>query len=288
MNITAVISVTRRLKVNILFFPIAAASILGGYFYLFAASYVCAFLHELTHVAAARRLDVGISHVEIQPFGICARLSSDIIENPVHEILIALAGPAASLAAGVTAFILRPFCSGYVCEYFMYCNFAMAAVNMIPALPLDGGRVLRAALTQKTGALSAYNLTVKISRIPVAILLLLAVYALLTARFNFSLIMIGVFLLGNLFSEQKNISRQALREILYYKDKLHNSGMCRTTVVTAARETPARQILKRLSYSNYYIIHVVDANLRICKTLTEGELLKALTERGIRISLGEI
>ena len=64
--------------------------------------------------------------------------------------------------------------------------------------------------------------------------------------------------------------------------------MCRSVVLTANRSTPARQILRRLSYDNYHIIHVTDDDMHIVSTLTEGQLLNALTDRGVRVTLGDI
>lgn len=115
-----------------------------------------------------------------------------------------------------------------------------------------------------------------------------AVYGLLTHSFNFSLILIGAFLTSNLCNEQKNISHRTLREILDYKTKLTPDSMHRSVVLTAHSSTPARRILKRLSYNNYHIVHVTDDNMRVIRTLTEGQLLNALTENGIRVLLSDI
>ena len=64
--------------------------------------------------------------------------------------------------------------------------------------------------------------------------------------------------------------------------------MHRSVVLTAHSSTPARRILKRLSYNNYHIVHVTDDNMRVIRTLTEGQLLNALTENGIRVLLSDI
>lgn len=284
------LKITSFFRINILFFPVFIASILGRYFPAFAISYLCALLHEGTHIAVAHRLGVEISHMEILPFGVCARLKCSIIKNPLHEIAVALSGPLFNITvAFVTYFICRAYSlNSELLSYFFYCNTAMALVNFIPALPLDGGRVLKAYLTTKAGAVYAYNFTVKISRVPILLLLFLSIYFLLTRRFNFSFILIGVFLLGNLCTEQKNISKLALREMLDFEDKLTNSDMHRTNVVTAHKTTPARKILRYLSYNRYNIIHVVDDKLRVSKILTEGQLIKALTQQGIRVTLDDI
>ena len=284
------LKLTPFFRINILFFPILAASILGEYLSTFAVSYFCAIIHEITHIAVAHFLGVGISYMEILPFGICARLKSDIIKNPAHEIIIALSGPVFNLLAATCAYFIinSRISANELFTYFFYCNIAMALVNFIPALPLDGGRVLRAILTMRTGSVRAYKLTLKLSRIPIFLLLLTSSYLIITSRFNFSFILIGVFLLSNLCTEQKNVSKIALREMLTFENKLKTTDMNHTTVITAHQTTPARKILKHLSYSSYNIIHVVDDKLRILKTLTEGQIIRALTSQGIRVTLEDI
>lgn len=271
------------LRINLLILPIIAASLIWDYFVPLSISYVCAFLHELAHIAAARMSGIKISYIELQPFGVCARLKSEVIEKPASEILIALAGPTFSLLLAAVGHI-----SGKASEYFIYCNLATAVVNLLPVLPLDGGRVLRAALTLKMGAVAAYNTAVKASRIPLAVIVLISVYAIVTAQFNFSLILIGVFLLGNLFAEQHNISRQAVREMLHYKEKLKPAELSRATILCADKSTPARKILPLLSYNRYHIIHITDRDMKVIKTVTEGQLLEAIASCGIRVTLEEV
>ncbi len=283
MNDRLSVRVAPFLKINLLLFPIIIAGILFDYIEFLVLSYMCAILHELAHIYAAKKLGVGISYIEIQPFGVCARLKSAVIQNPMHEVVIALSGPALSFFLAVLGYFLR-----IIPEYFIQSNIALAAVNMLPVLPLDGGRVLRAALTLKIGAVRAYNATVKVSRLPIVLLILVAVYALLTAQFNFSLILIGVFLLGSLFGEQQNISRCAMRELKDYKTKLKAGEMNQTTVLCAHLSTPARKILRQLSYNRYHIVHVTDDDMKVVKSLTEGQLIDAIGTLGIRVTVGEI
>lgn len=284
------IHIFRHFKINILFFPLLAASILGKYFFAFSAAFLCAILHEFSHVFVAWRLGVGISYIEVLPFGICARLKADIIKNPVREIFIALAGPLTNIVISAIAlfFQYKTLINSEILNYFIICNISMAVVNLLPCLPLDGGRIMRAYLTIKSGAVFAYNFCIKLSRVVVLIIIGVAFYLLLTSSFNFSLIIIGAFLLGNLCLEQRNISKQTIKELLFYKDKIIRGEMTRASALVAHKDTPARRILKKLSYNNYHIVCVTDDDLTILKTLTEGQLVRALTSHGIQITLGEI
>lgn len=274
-----------RFRINLLFFPLLATSILGNYYREFLAAYLCALLHELGHAAAARCLGVSFLYIEIQPFGMCIKLNTDKLKAPWQEILIAAAGPLVSLCLALAAPYLPLPCSDM---YFYCCNISMAAINLLPALPLDGGRILKGALSYRFGSVRAYNMTVSVSKLPIMLLLLLSVYGLITMRFNLSLILISAFLLSNLTYEQNNISRSALREIIGSREKLASTNMLKTGVLTARADTPARHILRELNISRFHIVNVTDKNGKILRTLSETQLLDAMSEKGVRITLADI
>ncbi len=119
----------------------------------------CVALHELGHALAARRFGIRTKDITLYPFGGIARLQS-VEMKPTQELWVALAGPAVNVViaavlfmisgvtgAGVsTSGILQP--GGYL-STMMWLNISLAAFNMIPAFPMDGGRVLRAGLASR-------------------------------------------------------------------------------------------------------------------------------------------
>ena len=94
--------------------------------------------------------------------------------------------------------------------------------------------------------------------------------------------------MGNLTVEQKNISVNALREILLNGQKLNKDDLNGTCILTAYASLPARRILHRLSYHKYHIVKVVDDKHKVIKTVTENQILTALLNKGIRIKMYEI
>lgn len=284
------IQISPFLKLHILVLPLIAASIWGGYFIEYSIAYSFALLHEAGHITAAYLLRTGISHIEILPFGVCGKLKSSIIKNPNHEMAVAAAGPVVSLATAF-ALILLNGCFAMpriLSAYSIKLNLSLAVINLLPAIPLDGGRIFRAYLTKKSNAGLSYVISAKVSLVIGILLFLSSVYALLSHSFNFSLIMISSFLLGNLLCEQKNITKNTLRELLCYNEKLIPNDFTPSYVTSADGSTPARKLLKRLSYDKYNVICVTDENLTITKILTEGQIIKALTEQSIRVTLDDI
>jgi Zn-dependent protease len=129
--------------------------------------FLCVLLHELGHVFAARRYGVRTPDVTLWPFGGIANM--EVPEKPAQEIVVSLAGPAvnviiaAALLLWLVAFYFEhvrldpknlaqiddPFVS--LAAKLAVANIVLVLFNIIPAFPMDGGRVLRALLAIKMG-----------------------------------------------------------------------------------------------------------------------------------------
>lgn len=117
-------------------------------------------LHELSHSLVARRFGLGIRGITLFIFGGVAEMTSEP-PNPKAEFWIAAAGPAASLAIALAVFGLTLISETFggpagvtgVLAYLAYANGMLALFNLIPAFPLDGGRILRSILWGWKGSL---------------------------------------------------------------------------------------------------------------------------------------
>lgn len=133
-------------------------------------------LHEMGHALTARRRGIGTRDITLLPIGGVARLER-MPERPRDEIVIAIAGPAVSfgIAAVLGALVvarggsLSPEVAfgseGSILQRAAAQNLMLGLFNLLPAFPMDGGRVLRAALGTRLGLLRATRIAAGIGRV---------------------------------------------------------------------------------------------------------------------------
>jgi Zn-dependent protease/CBS domain-containing protein len=160
--------------------------------------FCCVVLHELGHALTARHFGVGTRDITLLPIGGVARLRG-MPKDPRAEMLIAVAGPAVNLAIAATLWVmLQPFGgAGTLADVFsgqapflavvLWLNLILAVFNMIPAFPMDGGRVLRAALSIRLGSVRATRTAARIGQV------LAAGFVVLGALYNPILMLAGIF-----------------------------------------------------------------------------------------------
>jgi Zn-dependent protease len=120
-------------------------------------------LHELGHAVVARKLGVRVAGIELSFFGGAAKMVQ-MPRTATHEMLIAAAGPAVSLALAGVGLGLGAITGSTLVSWLGWVNLIIAGFNLIPALPMDGGRILRAALTRRMDFVRATDVSVTIAR----------------------------------------------------------------------------------------------------------------------------
>ncbi|MDB4962857.1 MAG: protease/CBS domain protein [Myxococcales bacterium] len=150
-------------------------------------------LHELAHVAVAKRFGGRVRGITLMLLGGVSQISK-IPRRPRYEGLMALAGPAVSLLLGVLCVGLEHIVSGPAdlkmgLFYLGYLNITLGVFNLIPAFPMDGGRILRALLAARMGSLRATQVAARVGR---AAAILMGIVGLWSG--NFLLLLIAIFI----------------------------------------------------------------------------------------------
>ncbi len=192
------------------------AGVLSGSLFV-AALFACVVLHELGHALAARRYGIVTRDITLLPIGGLARLER-MPRDPKQELVVALAGPAVNVVIAAGIFVLlrlagqmppleeleRPFDPGSFLARLMVVNVFLVVFNMLPAFPMDGGRVLRALLAATTSYPRATRIAATVGQVMAALLFL---YGLIAP--NPVLMLISVFVWIGASQEAGAVERSA-------------------------------------------------------------------------------
>ena len=244
-------------------------------------------LHETGHLLTARGLGYRVRSLELWPFG--AALSMDLSTGSRGALPVALAGPLCSVAAAAMSLLLLrllPRTEG-VMEPFFCMNLSLAAVNLLPAEPLDGGRALASLLSRPMGVRRARRLTAWTGLLLGGALFSLGVYGAILGVGSETALLFAAFLLLSGVRTIRGEDR-ALEGLLDRQASLRAGRPVEVREAALMADRTAGEALRALRRGRYTLIRVVDRNDRLLGTLDEGALLRGLMDRGEKITLGEL
>ncbi|MCF8258461.1 MAG: site-2 protease family protein [Flavobacteriales bacterium] len=247
----------------------------------------CVVLHELGHALAARRYGIGTRDITLLPIGGVASLES-MPEKPSEELVVALAGPAVNL---VIVLLLLPFMhlmpqfsemeqaaavngSNFLLM-FMTVNMVLAFFNLLPAFPMDGGRVLRALLAMRLGRAKATRIAATVGQVCAAGFVILGFYG------NPFLILIGVFIFLGARSEANYTQTRSMLSGFTVKDVLLKQFS------TLRSDDPVAKAVQMLLDGQCSTFLVVDNGLPV-GILTRDAIIKALSDNGDGTPVSEV
>lgn len=246
------------------------------------ALFICVLLHEFGHSLVAQRLGIGVPDITILPIGGLARLGR-LPEKPWDEVKIAIAGPlmnvvlapvffGAALLLGADPFaptnlLLGSGTLGEVHLYLGYLNVALVVVNLLPAFPMDGGRVLRGLLATRLGAVRATDISSTIGQVFAAAFFL---FGLLGDQILLALIAVVLFFGAS--GEAQMVRQREQTRGLRVSDVM---GTKRRTE-TASPHHNIGQVLDAVIHGYQEDFPVVDEDGKLVGIITRNEIFSAV------------
>jgi stage IV sporulation protein FB len=247
--------------------------------------------HEIAHLAVAWVLGLEVEEVVLTPFGGMARLDTHLEADPQAETSVALAGPFQSFfLAGMALFLMgEEFWDQELVRFFFLVNANLAFFNLIPAVPLDGGRALRGLLAQRYGYRRVTRWMALLGRFcgtAMAGTALLVWWK--TGIVSATPLVGGVFLAFGAGREVEDATYRSYRQFLRKREQLKNHRVVAARQVVVIEGTPLKEVLEHLAAPRYHTVLVVDKELHPLGTLYEAELMDAFAELGPEATVEEI
>ncbi|MDI3480484.1 MAG: stage sporulation protein [Tepidanaerobacteraceae bacterium] len=280
-----------EVKIDFFFILLILISLMAGLWYELIAAIMALGFHEIGHIAAAQSLGLRVDRIEILPFGGRIKIVNLDEATPEAEMLTVLAGPMVNFAVSI---VLSYFLLNQgetilrTVKNFIHYQLIIGFFNMLPALPLDGGRVFVLWLRQYMNYISAIRIAAKITKILALVMFLFAAVGLSKGRFFFNFVIAGFFLWSYAFKEEKEAPLAFLKNIARKKEMLFKKGFLPLELLVAVESATAKQLLYKFDPHKYYIVCLLDRNMKIKNHLTETEIFDKIVQEGLDIRLRDL
>jgi Zn-dependent protease/predicted transcriptional regulator len=256
--------------------------------------FLCVTLHELAHSFTAMRYGVAVRDITLLPIGGLAQMEK-MPEKPAQELKMSLAGPLTNLViAGLLILLCLPFqirstmgigdlfevlgsvsWPGLV-AYMVTANLALGLFNLVPAFPMDGGRVLRALLAMRLDYARATAWAVKIGQ---GLAWLLGLYGVLSGSWTLAIIAVFIYLgagqEGRLVEVKSVLGEMRVRQAMSRQ------------VHSLSPQDPLSEAVA-LTLRTFQTDFPVVEGERLVGLLTESDLVSALHKQGAEVAVGRV
>ena len=269
-----------RIRINLFFMLLCGLYIALGLTTEVLFILVAVLVHEISHVVMALALGVKVTEVELLPFGGQAKIEDFTGLEPDHEIYIALVGPIVSLSlAGIFYFLQARITSAYL-PLFININLFLGVFNLCPALPMDGGRILRALLSQAIGYKKATGRAAALGKLIAVVFILIGLYQVYFQHSGANYIVVGMLLFWAARREGQLLVYAFMRYLVNKKGDLSKHGVLPAQQIISREDTLIKKILESTRPSYYLVVVAVDEADHLIGMRSEAELIECFFEKG--------
>ncbi|WNQ12978.1 site-2 protease family protein [Paenibacillus aurantius] len=260
-----------------LFVMLMLLSLATGYFVELLTLFGLVFIHEMGHVAAAKAFGWTVREVQFLPFGGVAVVEESGSMPAREELWVALAGPLQNLWMIALALLMKA--AGWDndgwWDYFLKANAMLGLFNLLPVLPLDGGKVLLSVLSYWVSYHRAMLFCAWSSLAFSCVLLGGTLLTLSTAGLHLNLLMIGVFLLYSNWYGYRHLPYQFIRFLMSREKtaaRQRGKGIPAQPLLVH-EQAPVGEVARRLMRERHHLIYVCGPEGRIRGVLPERRLI---------------
>lgn len=270
-------------------------SVITGYFVELFTLFLIVFVHELGHVIVARSFGWTVREVKLLPFGGVAEVEEAGGVPAKEEAIVAIAGPLQNVWMGLAAWTcgeLGVWDPSWA-EYVWKANLMIGLFNLLPIHPLDGGKLLQAALSY---TVNYYDMLLWSARISLLFSVLMIVSSLLPliiykdgAQLN--LLIVGLFLMMTNWTYYRNVPFLFYRFLMYRgRVTMHalTMGQIASPIIVNGRQS-ILSVARLFRRERYHLIYMVEAKSKEVKVLPEQKIVEGcLSENNPNRAVSEL
>ena len=231
-----------------------------------------------------------MKEVELFPFGGVARIDEQLELEPLVERRLALAGPVANLilAALAVPFYNRCPLNREIIVYLIEVNLFLAFFNLLPALPLDGGRILRSYLLPRLGYRVATETAARAGQGLALFMFAAGLIGACCGALNWSLMPVAIFVFVAATREKQQAVYAFLRSLASKENELLQKGCLRGEQLVALEGTKLLEIFRLFTPHRYHFIHILDRSRERVGEVSESSLVRIALQKGVDIPVKQV
>ncbi|HEY5586557.1 MAG TPA: site-2 protease family protein [Ruminiclostridium sp.] len=265
------------ISIDILIVPLIVIALLKDFFVQYIITIVFIIAHELGHIVTALFSGAKIYRLRILPIGLNAEID-DSLCSKYRKIYIYMAGPCINIISAIVIYIL--YASHFVSKELtlgVYINMWLAFFNLLPILPLDGGKIAMEMLSEHFGLFKASKKMHILSVLLSIVVICLGLMVFKQSQYNFSLVLVGIYILVCNRKSKKETAFMNIKNFVYRRAKIIRKGIYPAREIVVMKNVKLSEVIKAMDYANmFHLVNVLDENLRLIKVMTEQEILDAL------------
>ncbi|MCF8010559.1 MAG: M50 family metallopeptidase [Clostridiales bacterium] len=248
------------------------------------------FIHEFAHVITARKLGVEVSRVELMPFGGVASMSDEMFNKPYKELQVSMAGPICNFILILAALGLwnNNIIPGNLIPFFIQCNLIIACFNLLPAFPLDGGRVYRAFLASRVGLAEATRVAAVQGQRWAVFLFVLGFFGIYLGVTGIDISLVALFLFYASTREKRAVPYLLMKHLVRKKEELLEGHILPVRIMVSLDSVPLSKIIKDFLPQKYHFVMVMDSNGEIKGRATESQIVDKVLEGNLELPVGQL
>ncbi|MDQ2085729.1 site-2 protease family protein [Herbivorax sp. ANBcel31] len=243
-------------------------------------------VHELAHVFTAKLMKSRIESIKVLPIGLSAAIENNHL-SLVKRSIVNISGPIANLLLFITCFILKAYCVNNML-FFIYANISLAAFNLSPVFPLDGGRILKDIFEEKFGLFKASKYIRIISTGFLILLCFLGCVQYFTSKYNISLLVLAIYFSFILKNYKMEVALMNIKNLIYRRSRFKKKGIYPVRELVVLNTKKLGDIIKSMDFDRFHILYVLNEDMDLVRVFTEQEVLDYIIKYNAEISFEEV